>query len=132
MLTTWFIGSWLALGSGGSGDSPAAPVGDLGDAKKLRVLYAGVPGTPRATAFAEFLKLHFEQVGELDVTKLSNATAADWDVVIADGKRIYPMDDAKPSLDIPSVSLGTDFTKPIVMIGAMAGSVQHHTKIDWL
>jgi len=102
---------------------------DLGDAKHLKVLYAGVPDTPRAKAFVEFLKANFEKVGELDVTQLSKATAAPWDVVVCDGKRLYPMD--KPSLNQAKCDLGQDFTKPIVMIGSMVG-VQNHTKIGWL
>lgn len=104
---------------------------DLGDAKHLKVLYAGVPDTPRAKAFVDFLEANFENVGELDVTQLSKATAAPWDVVVCDGRRLYPMDPEKPSLNIPKCDLGQDFTKPIVMIGSMVG-VQHHTKIGWL
>ena len=114
----------------------SAPAGaqasyDLGDAKHLKVLYAGVPDTPRAKAFVEFLKANFEKVGELDVTQLSMATAALWDVVVCEGKRLYPMDPEKPSLNQAKCDLGADFTKPIVMIASMVG-VQNHTKIGWL
>ena len=104
---------------------------DLGDAKHLKVLYAGALDTPRAKSFVEFLKANFEKVGELDVTQLSKATAAPWDVVVCDGKRLYPMDPQKPSLDQAKCDLGQDFTKPIVMIASMVG-VQNHTKIGWL
>ena len=104
---------------------------DLGDAKHLKVLYAGVPDTPRAKAFVDFLKANFEKVDELDVTKLSKQTAAPYDVVVCDGKRLYPMDPEKPSLNQAKCELGPDFTKPIVMIGSMV-NVQSHTKIGWL
>jgi hypothetical protein len=104
---------------------------DLGDAKHLKVLYAGVPDTPRAKAFVEFLKANFENVGELDVTQLSKESAAPYDVVVCDGKRLYPMD-PKTGTDQVKLLLGRDFTKPIVMIASMGGSVQNHTKIGWL
>jgi hypothetical protein len=105
---------------------------DLGDAKHLKVLYAGVPETPRAKAFVDFLKANFDSVGELDVTKLSKASAEPFDVVVCDGNRLYPMDPKKPSLNQAKCDLGADFTKPIVMIASMGGTVQNHTKIGWL
>lgn len=118
--------------------APAAPaasapaVYDLGAAKHLKVLYAGVPDSPRAKNFMEFLKANFESVGELDVTKLSKETAAPYDVVVCDGKRLYPMDPKTPSINQANCTLPPDFTKPIVMIASMAGTVQHFTKIGWL
>jgi hypothetical protein len=112
-------------------DAPAAPTYDLGDAKHLKVLYAGVPDTPRAKAFVDFLKANFEKVGELDVAQLSQQTAAPWDVVVCDGRRLYPMDPQKPSINQAKCNLGPEFTKPIVMIASMV-SVQNHTKLGWL
>lgn len=105
---------------------------DLGALKNTKVLYAGVLGTERAKSFVAFLQSNFATVGAIEVTDLSAARAAKFDVVVCDGKRVYPMDPKRPGLDLPHVQLGSDFTKPIVMIGAMAGTVQHHTKIDWL
>ena len=105
---------------------------DLGDFKHLKVLYAGVPETSRARVFMEFLKANFDEVGELDVAKLSMATAAPYDVVVCDGKRLYPMDPQQPSIHQAKGALGPDFTRPIVMIASMGGTVQHFTKIDWL
>jgi len=117
----------------GTGAAPAADGGgELGDARALRILYAGVPGDARETAFVEFLREHFESVGSIAVEKLSTATAAGYDVVVADGNRLYPMDPKNPSIDLKSTSLGPDFTRPIVMISAQGGTIQHHTKIDWL
>ena len=111
-------------------DAPAAPRPDEANRLDLAVLYAGPVDTPRAATFVEFLKQHFTRVEALDVTKLSMMTAAPYDVVVADGKRQYPMD--KPSLDLPTAKLGPEFTKPVVMISAQAGTIQHHTKLDWL
>jgi hypothetical protein len=129
MIPTGAVFLALALGSQ-PGDESAAAI-ELGAARKTKVLYAGVLDTPRARAFVEFLRQSFEQVGELDVTKLSMQTAAPYDVVIADGRRLYPMD-PEEGLDLPQVNLGPEFTRPIVMLTAIGGSVQHHTKIEWL
>ncbi len=60
------------------------------------------------------------------------AAAASFDVVVCDGKRLYPMDAQNPSIDQADCKRGPEFRKPIVMLGAMAGGVQHHTKLDWL
>ena len=128
MSRSMLLGSWLFVGAA----SLCPAQHDLGPAAECKVLYAGVPGTPRAEEFQRFLEDHFATVKVIDVEKLSMATAADFDVVVCDGKRIYPMDPESPSLDLPHIDLRSDFTKPIVMIGAMGGSVQHHTKIDWL
>src|SRR5262249_11764034 len=127
------LSSFVVLAASVAGEAARAQsTYDLGDAKHLKGLYAGVPDSPPATAFAEFLKPKFENVGELDVARLSKESAAPYDVVVCDGRRLYPMDPQKPSIDQAKCSLGPDFTKPIVMIASMAGSVQSHTKIGWL
>lgn len=133
MFASLFVFAALFAGAAAPAQTAAAPPSayDLGDAKHLKVLYAGVPDTPRAKAFVDFLKANFENVGELDVTKLTKATAAPWDVVVCDGKRLYPMDPKSPSAAQPKCDLGPDFTKPIVMIASMVG-VQNHTKLGWL
>lgn len=112
--------------------APVVAVEPLGPHRALKVLYAGVPGTPRFAAFDAFLRAHFDGFAAQDVTKLDAATAAPFDVVVCDGKRLYPMDAQNPSLDQAECRLGADFSKPIVMLGAMGGSAQHHTKLDWL
>lgn len=144
MTSRSFLSAWVAAAATLVAAAPAAfaqaslppadapVVYDLGAAKHLKVLYAGVPGSPRAKSFVEFLKANFEKVGEVDVTKLSKEAAAPWDVVVCDGKRLYPMDPKKPSIDQAQCALPPDFTKPIVMIASMAGTVQHFTKIGWL
>jgi len=128
MRSALFAAAWLVAGSAAFGQASY----DLGDFRHLKVLYAGVTETSRAQVFVAFLKANFENVGELDVTKLSTETAAPWDVVVCDGKRLYPMDPKKPSIDQAKCTLGADFKKPIVMIASMGGTVQHWTKIDWL
>ncbi len=104
----------------------------LGPHRALKVLYAGVPDTPRFAAFSAFLAAHFDGFAAQDVTKLDAAAAAPFDVVVCDGKRLYPMDAQSPSIDQAECQLGPDFGKPVVMLGAMGGSVQGHTKLDWL
>lgn len=110
----------------------AVEVFPLGSHRALKVLYAGVPDTPRFAAFSAFLGAHFDGFAAQDVTKLDAVAAEPFDVVVCDGKRLYPMDAQNPSIDQAECKLGPDFRKPIVMLGAMGGSVQHHTKLDWL
>jgi hypothetical protein len=144
------LSAWLAAGATllaaapaalaqGDAQPTAAPLPftapaayDLGAAKHLKILYAGVPDSPRAKSFMEFLKANFEKVELQDVEKLTKESAAPFDVVVCDGKRLYPMDDKNSTLNRPNCALFPDFTKPIVMIASMAGTVQRFTKIGWL
>lgn len=107
-----------------------APAGDLGAAGNGSILYAGDLASPRAKAYREFLQAHFRKVDGIELKDLSAKAAAPYDVVVADWRRLYGNGDVQ--LDVPELELGADFTKPIVMIGAVGGSIQHHTKIGWL
>ena len=127
MATTWLLAT-LALA--GTDDEKAARP-DLGPERATRVLYAGVPGTERERAFLEFLRGSFTTVGNVELAKLSADATRGYDVVVADGPRMYPMDQDS-TLPSAGVSLGASFTRPIVMISAAGGQVQRHTKIDWL
>lgn len=128
MRATLLTAAWLLA----SGAAFGQAIYDLGTAKHLKVLYAGVPDSPRAKNFLEFLKANFEKVELQDVEKLTKESAAPFDVVVCDGKRLYPMDPKTPSINQAKCALPPDFTKPIVMIASMAGTVQHFTKIGWL
>lgn len=109
---------------------PAAP--GLGEAAKLKILYSGVLETPRAQNWLEFLRRNFATVGSIEAASLTPEAAKSYDVVITDANRLYPMDPQKPGIDLPRAGLGMEFDRPVVMIGAMGGTVQSHTKIDWL
>ena len=106
------------------------PQESLGPAKALKVLYAGAPGAERTAHFMEFLKPWFAQVDSVGLAQLNSRSAAAYDVVIADWKRQYK--DGNPEdFDAPAV-LNAAFTKPVIMLGAVAGTIQRHSKIDWL
>jgi hypothetical protein len=121
----------MAFAAGVAVGAPEDGAPDLGAAKQLKVLYAGALDSERAGSFLEFLRGSFATVGSIDIEKLSMEAAQPFDVVIADGNRLYPMDAESP-LQTPKLSLDPEFTRPIVMISAVAGSIQHHTKLDWL
>lgn len=125
----WMVAATVALAQAAGPPPPPYP---LGEHRALKVLYAGVAGTPRYEAFAAFLLAQFDGGHAIDVAKLDVAAAAAFDVVVIDGKRLYPMDPDAPSLDQAHCSVGADWSKPTVMLGAMGGQVQRHTKLDWL
>lgn len=107
-----------------------SPQDSLGEAAKFKILYAGKKGDPREKRFAAFLKERFDQVDTMDLEKLTAAAAAPYDVVVADwGRRYGRAGDLERG---PKLQLGSDFSKPIVMIGAVGGEIQRHTKFDWL
>jgi hypothetical protein len=103
--------------------------------RTTRVLYAGWPGGAREQAFVPFLKQWFDRVGVISLEKLSVATAKDFDVVIADwgsqyGNDGYPKREG--ALQMPSVAIGDDFTKPIVAMDYVSTALRGQHKLDWL
>ena len=98
---------------------------------EMRVLYAGDLSLERAVDWKGFLEEHFTEVDTIDVSRLSMVTAAEADVVIIDGS--YEVTDNRIYLP-PVPPLTTDFTRPVIMIGAAAGKTvtQMDLKIDWM
>jgi hypothetical protein len=111
--------------------APQTPSEDLGPAKELRILYAGALGTERAARFIEFLTPWFAKVDGIALGELTSKAAAPYDVVIADWKRLYGPDGFTNG-DMPRGTLEAGFDRPIVMIGAVAGSIQRESQLDWL
>jgi len=103
--------------------------------RPTRVLYAGWSGGSREKAFEPFLKQWFDTVGVIPLEKLSVATAADYDVVIADWCSQYGNDGYaknENSLSTPQVALGDDFTKPVIAMDFVSSSLRSRHKLDWL
>lgn len=103
--------------------------------RTTKVLYAGWPGGSREAAFRAFLARHFDQVQVLDLARLNQATAAGFDVVIADwasqyGKDGYP--ERKDSLTSAPVSLPDDFDVPVIAMDYVSSNLRGRKKLDWL
>ncbi len=98
----------------------------------LAVGYAGAPDAARTAAWMEFLGAHFREAKALPLADLSMQTAAPFDVVIVDGP---PAVVEGGRIHLPKVpSLDRSFTKPVVLVGAAAGTLLGHVhiKLDWL
>jgi hypothetical protein len=118
--------------------TPGAPAGD--DAawqphRAIKVLYAGSKDGSRERAFAQFLGQHFDKVATIDLGKLSMATAADYDVVIADwvsqyGNDGYPKRDN--SLFSAPIDLPESFTRPVIAMTYVGTNLRGQHKLDWL
>lgn len=106
---------------------------ELGEHSRLAILYAGDHGSAREKAFVEFLRPLFAKVDAIDLANLDPKSAAAYDVVIADWKRRYPRAEGQGFESAPG-SLTAEFTKPIVMIGAVGGEITRglRPKLDWL
>ena len=103
--------------------------------RSTRVLYAGWPDGSREKVFQDFLKQWFDHVAVISLEKLTVETAKDHDVVIADwcsqyGNDGYPKREG--SLDTPRVSLGDDFTRPVIAMDYVSSSLRPRHKLDWL
>jgi hypothetical protein len=85
-----------------------------GERIKLRVLYAGHPGSDRERDFVAFLEEHFTKVGKGDLPTFKAEWADDYDVVIMD----Y---DGDP-FDLRRPRLSKEYTRPTVTVG-MAGAL---------
>lgn len=111
--------------------APQSQVEDLGAAKELKILYAGAPESERAKHFLEFLEPWFAKVDGIALDALTREAAAPYDVVIADWKRLYGPE-GFANENMPQAQLEAGFDRPIVMIGAVAGSIQRGSQLDWL
>jgi hypothetical protein len=103
----------------------------------LAVLYAGCPNTDREKAFVAFLEENFTKVESMSLEKLTLEQAKPFDVVVADWKGRYKIgpDGTAGMWDAESghrAQLPKDFTKPVVMIGAVGGELARWSKIGWL
>jgi hypothetical protein len=132
MRTRWIaLAAVLALASASRADEPA----------RLKVLYAGNPGSDREKDFKALLEKHFAEVGTTDYRKFKDGDAKGYDAVILDWTSIYPRDqDGKISKTFnglktpdprPEISEGYD--RPTILIGAAGGFVAQglRLKIDW-
>ena len=128
-----FAGSLLLANA--ATQTPDADGKAWAEQRKTRVLYAGWSGGSREKAFEPFLKQWFDTVAVINLEKLSVATAKDYDVVIADWCSQYGNDGyakSEDSLFSPSVSLGSDFTKPVIAMDYVSSALRGRHKLDWL
>jgi len=106
------------------------------DHRRLKVLYAGWKGGSRERAFMEFLGQWFDHVGDIALGELSMETAAAYDVVVADWGSMYGNDgypaSAHGTLNTPSLTLGSEFTKPIIAMDFLSSTLRPQYKLDWL
>ena len=111
-----------------------AQAAQWGENRKLKVLYAGMPEGSRETVFVDFLRVWFDEVGVMDLTRLDAEAAAPYDVVVADWASHYGNDgyseDASSALR-SGKALGDGFTKPIVAIASVADHLRPRHKLDW-
>ena len=101
--------------------------------RELAILYAGSPGGSRETVWVEFLKEWFDDVGVLPLPELSKATAADYDVVIADWRSHYGNDGySKDRGDVSYPVLADDFDRPVIALDYVSSRIRPSGKLDWL
>jgi len=86
-------------------------------ASDLRVVYAGQPGTARATSYERFLKARFEAVTVASKSDLGGLDLSGADVLIVDGE---PM---SGGAKLPSGLTLDDFPLPTVLVGGSGGGV---------
>ncbi len=97
----------LSAGTWSHAQSQSAP--SAGKVGKLRILYAGHPGSDREKDFVAFLKKYFDvaQTGNLETFKEADThgfdvTILDWDLPVLEG---------------PCPALSEDFSRPVITLG---------------
>ncbi len=118
-----------------SGAAPDTAADPWQPHRTLKVLYAGSAGGTREKAFDAFLREHFDTVGVIALDQLTMASAAAYDVVIADwvsqyGNDGYPKNEN--SLHGAPGKLGPEFTKPFLAMSYVGTQVRAGYKLDWL
>jgi hypothetical protein len=105
----------LLAGTWSHAQSQSAPV--AGKVSKLRILYAGHPGSDREKDFVAFLKKYSEVVQAGNLQTFQEADARGFDVTILDW-------DVR-ALEGPCPALSEDFSRPVITLGvhgSMLGS----------
>jgi hypothetical protein len=103
--------------------------------RATKVLYAGWPGGSREAAFRAFLERHFDRASVIDLAKLSPATAAGFDVVIADWGSQYGNDGYQKGEGSPlsaPVKLDDTFDVPVIAMDYVSTNLRPRRKLDWL
>jgi hypothetical protein len=102
----------LLAGTWSQAQSPPAPAGEV---SKLRILYAGHPGTDREKDFVGFLKKHFEVVRTGDLATFKEADTQGFDVTLLD----WDINEFKG----PRPQLGPNFSRPLMTLGVPGGLI---------
>jgi hypothetical protein len=100
---------------------------EMGEARKYKILFAGKRGSDREKKFVQLLLPKFGRVDAISLEQLDSRAAAPYDVVVADWDRRWAHGDYQDKK--PRVQLDDAFSKPIVMVGAIAGEIQKRSKI---
>lgn len=98
----------------------------------LKVLYAGVPSSPRTKDFTDFLTKTFTGVGSAALDSLDQKAVDGFDVVIVDSPTPYQ----EGKFASPKVAdfAGPSWGKPTILMGAAGGTVlgKLRIKLNWL
>ena len=103
----------------------------VGEFHKLSVLYAGFPGTPRERSFVKLLGSAFARVETIELEKLNSTSAESFDVIVADWSERFEEGRFVGPQGFEN-RLGREFTRPIVMVGAIGGRLPEQTKFNHL
>jgi hypothetical protein len=95
--------------------SGAQPATTEGLVSKLRILYAGHPGTDREKDFVSFLKTYFEVVRTGNLQTFKEADTQGFDVTLLD----WDWND----LQGPKPVVSENFSRPVVTIGVPGGLI---------
>ena len=133
MRVFWSLGALFAAGVTAVGSSAQDVVDHpLGEHQRTKVLYAGSPDGFREKVYVEFLGEWFAEVGVISLSDLDAKAAEPYDVVIADWRSWYGNDGYSKERVYHRTTLSRDFSKPVVMIGAVGGKLARKSKIGWL
>lgn len=100
---------------------------------RLRILYAGDPGTERTLVFQAFLSEHFPSVKTLPVLQLPEANLSDVDVLIVDGEILDETGGHIHVLKGPQGMTLDKLSVPTILIGGMGGRISDdlRLKLGW-
>lgn len=127
-MASWLGVLFAAIAAIGDAQAPAR------DHEKLAgsILYAGYPGGEREHAWVEFLGQWFTRVEAIDLRQLDERTARTFDVVVADWKPRYVGGKYQEDTEKHGKSLPFTYSKPTILIGAIAAEITPRIKLDWL
>ncbi len=109
----------LLAGTWSRAQSPSAPA--VAEISKLRILYAGHPGTDREKDFVGFLKKYFDVVQTGNLQTFKEADTQGFDVTLLD----WDINEFKG----PRPQLSENFSRPLITLGVPGGLIAMQWKL---
>jgi opacity protein-like surface antigen len=120
-IVSMLAGLLLALSASAASQAQSSSAPAVAEKSRLRILYAGYPGTDREKDFVGFLKKYFEVVRTGNLATFKEADTQGFDVTLLD----WDWND----LQGPKPMVSESFSRPVVTVGVPGALICRQWKL---